>query len=96
MKISARNGAAICAPEASQPITKAAAAPEARIAPRGLRQPGSDGAPDLVANPIRYRHDPLAHPAAPPALGADTDAMLARHLGLGADEIARLRAQSIV
>jgi crotonobetainyl-CoA:carnitine CoA-transferase CaiB-like acyl-CoA transferase len=67
-----------------------------QVASRGLRQPGSDGAPDLVANPIRYRHDPIAHPAAPPVLGADTDAVLARHLGLGADEIARLRAQSIV
>ncbi len=67
-----------------------------QVASRGLRQPGADGAPDLVANPIRYRHDPIGHPAPPPALGADTDAVLARLLGLGPDEIARLRKQAVI
>ncbi len=67
-----------------------------QVAARGLRQPGRDGAPDLVANPIRYRHDPIGTPATPPALGADTDAVLSRHLGLAAGEIAQLRAQAIV
>ena len=67
-----------------------------QVSARGLRQTGREGAPDLVANPIRYRHDPIARPAAPPALGADTDAVLRGHLGLDGDAIARLRERSVV
>lgn len=49
-----------------------------------------------VASPIRLSETPVAYRSAPPALGADTDAVLEEHLGLGAAEITRLRALGVV
>jgi crotonobetainyl-CoA:carnitine CoA-transferase CaiB-like acyl-CoA transferase len=45
--------------------------------------------PRLSATPGRVDH-------AGPALGADTDAVLSRDLGLSAADIARLRAEGVV
>jgi crotonobetainyl-CoA:carnitine CoA-transferase CaiB-like acyl-CoA transferase len=38
---------------------------------------------------------PVAAPKAPPALGGDTDAVLGE-LGLGADDVARLREAKVI
>lgn len=67
-----------------------------QVVARGLRQPVGGGAADQVANPIRYRHDPIDRPSPPPALGADTDAVLARLAGLDADALAALRAEGVI
>jgi len=45
-----------------------------------------------VASPIRLSETPVSYRWAPPALGADTDAVLTEQLGLGPDEIVALRA----
>ncbi|HEY3814367.1 MAG TPA: CaiB/BaiF CoA-transferase family protein [Caulobacteraceae bacterium] len=49
-----------------------------------------------VANPIRLSKTPATYRAAPPALGADTDAVLREALGLTAEEIAALRASGAI
>jgi len=54
------------------------------------------GSVNLIANPIRFSETPVATTAAPPLLGADTDAVLGRILGRDAAEIARLRAAGAV
>ena len=45
-----------------------------------------------VANPIRMSKTPATYRSAPPAMGADTEAVLRETLGLGEAEIAALRA----
>lgn len=67
-----------------------------QVVSRGLRQRGADGHADTVANPIRFRHQPVDRQAPAPALGAHTDEVLTRCLGLDRDELARLRAQSVI
>lgn len=54
-----------------------------------------DGMP-LVASPIRYSRSPVNYDKAPPGLGADSDDVLTRILGLDADEIATLRGDGVV
>lgn len=54
------------------------------------------GPVDLVANPIRFSETPVAYDRAPPVLGADTDAVLVRLLGLDEAAIADLRAKGVV
>ena len=54
------------------------------------------GPVDLVANPIRFSETPVAYDRAPPVLGADTDALLSRLLGLDDAAIADLRAKGVV
>ncbi|MCE9682666.1 CaiB/BaiF CoA transferase family protein [Halomonas alkalisoli] len=49
-----------------------------------------------VANPIKYSRTRLEYRKAPPALGADTDAVLARLLGKVPEEIGALRRRGIV
>ena len=69
------------------------------IQARGMRLPmqHAGGATlDLVANPVRLSASPVTYRAAPPELGADTDAILSGRLGLSATEIADLRAQKLV
>jgi len=44
-----------------------------------------------VRNPALFSRTPLDYRTAPPELGADTEAVLAEKLGLGADEVAELR-----
>jgi crotonobetainyl-CoA:carnitine CoA-transferase CaiB-like acyl-CoA transferase len=48
-----------------------------------------------VGNPIRFGRTPLAPPTPAPCLGADTDRVLARVLGLDAAEIAALHADGV-
>jgi crotonobetainyl-CoA:carnitine CoA-transferase CaiB-like acyl-CoA transferase len=50
----------------------------------------------LVANPIKMSVTPPLPRHAPPALGADTDARLADLLGLTLDDLAQLRATSVI
>lgn len=54
------------------------------------------GSVDLVANPIRFSETPVVYDRAPPVLGADTDALLSRLLGLDQAAIADLRAKGVV
>ena len=62
---------------------------------RGLvvsqERPDLSEAVRTVASPIRLSQTPVAYDRPPPALGADTDEVLAGRLGLSTDEISRLR-----
>ena len=49
-----------------------------------------------VANPIRLSKTPATYRTAPPAMGADTEAVLRETLGLSAAEIAALRKASAI
>jgi crotonobetainyl-CoA:carnitine CoA-transferase CaiB-like acyl-CoA transferase len=49
-----------------------------------------------VANPIKYSRTRLEYRKAPPALGEDTDAVLARLLDKAPEEIAELRQRGVV
>ncbi len=49
-----------------------------------------------VASPIRLSRTPVAYHAPPPALGADTDALLKTRLGLSAADIQALRDKGVV
>ncbi|MGE0023665.1 MAG: CaiB/BaiF CoA transferase family protein [Hyphomicrobium sp.] len=71
---------------------------DAQVKARGLRLDlphTSAGTVPSVACPIRYAETPLAMTSGPPCLGEHTDAVLAE-LGLGADEIAALKAEGAV
>src|SRR5262245_42940378 len=54
------------------------------------------GALKLVGTPLKFSETPGAIRTAPPVLGQQTDAVLANDLGYSADEIAALRAQSVI
>jgi crotonobetainyl-CoA:carnitine CoA-transferase CaiB-like acyl-CoA transferase len=49
-----------------------------------------------VANPIRLSKTPTTYRTAPPAMGADTEAVLRETLGLSSEEIASLKASGAV
>lgn len=49
-----------------------------------------------VASPMRLSKTPVSYRRAPPALGADTEAVLAEQLGLSAEDIAALRDAGVV
>ena len=49
-----------------------------------------------VANPIVFSATPLHYEKAPPRLGDGTEKVLTEELGLGADEIARLRKDGVI
>jgi len=49
-----------------------------------------------VANPIRFSKTPLEFERAPPLLGQDTDAVLARLLGLDERALEELREQAVI
>ncbi|QHJ00526.1 CoA transferase [Xylophilus rhododendri] len=61
---------------------------------RYLDHPTAGKVPQIVS-PLRFQQMPLAFDEAPPLLGADTDAVLA-DIGMGAGEIAALRAGGVV
>ncbi|MDE2005668.1 MAG: CoA transferase [Rhodospirillales bacterium] len=50
----------------------------------------------VIANPVRLSETPADYRLPPPTLGEHTDAVLAERLGMGADEIAALRADGVV
>lgn len=49
-----------------------------------------------VANPLRLSATPVTYRDAPPDLGADTDRVLGKVLGLAADQIAGLRSTGVI
>ena len=49
-----------------------------------------------VRNPVRFGRTAVAYDRPPPPLGADTAEVLGTRLGLGADDLAALRAQGVV
>ena len=67
---------------------------------RGLvvEQPRADlaGPVKTVASPFRLSETPVSYRHAPPALGADTDAVLGERLGLDAAKVAALRDKGVV
>jgi crotonobetainyl-CoA:carnitine CoA-transferase CaiB-like acyl-CoA transferase len=70
-----------------------------QVRARGLAVPlqRAGGTPvTLVANPIGFSQTPVAYAAAPPALGADTAAVLAERLDLDAATVARLAAAGTI
>ncbi|MCS6932655.1 MAG: CoA transferase [Acetobacteraceae bacterium] len=54
------------------------------------------GTVKVIANPVRLSETPADYRLAPPALGADTDAVLRDLAGLTEDEIAALRGKNLV
>jgi formyl-CoA transferase len=56
---------------------------------------GEIGPERQSGNPIRLSRTPLAPPYAAPLLGAHTEAVLTRVLGLRADEVARLIEEGV-
>lgn len=70
-----------------------------QVQARGMRielpHPSAGKVP-LVANPIRYSATPVEYHSAPPLLGQHTAAVLARTLGLSAEQIAALKAQAVI
>ena len=64
----------------------------------GVAEPRGDLADPIrtVASPIRLSQTPAAYAVPPPALGADTEAVLISRLGLSDDEVAALRACGVI
>lgn len=54
------------------------------------------GEVDLIGSPINLEKSPVAYKNAPPLLGADTQDVLSRHLGLTSAELAALADKGIV
>ena len=50
----------------------------------------------MVASPMRFSATPLEHKTPPPLLGEHTEAVLRDVLGMGAEEIARLRERGVL
>jgi crotonobetainyl-CoA:carnitine CoA-transferase CaiB-like acyl-CoA transferase len=66
---------------------------------RGLRidlPHATAGTAPGVRNPVRFSRTPVEYDHAPPALGADTDAVLTERLGLAATSLAELRRRGII
>ena len=65
---------------------------------RGMRmQMQHPGGPvSLLASPLRFGDTPVRYELPPPLLGQHTDEVLQHLLGLGAEEVAALRAQRVV
>lgn len=72
---------------------------EPQIVAREMRReiPHPDaGTLPIIANPLRFSKTPIDRYVAPPALGADGEAVLGRLLGLDSAAVAGLRRQGIV
>lgn len=54
------------------------------------------GEVSLIGSPINLEKTPVSYRAAPPLLGADTEDVLTRHLGLAPETLAELAARGIV
>jgi crotonobetainyl-CoA:carnitine CoA-transferase CaiB-like acyl-CoA transferase len=62
-----------------------------------VRVPHADaGELDLVASPLRLSKTPPEYRSAPPRLGEHTEEVLREELGLGANELTRLRESSVI
>ncbi len=70
------------------------AAREMRV--RMARPDLETGEVELIGNPLKLSLTPVAYAKAPPALGADTAAVLTRILGLKAADLARLAAAGVI
>lgn len=70
-----------------------------QVAARGMRidMPLGDGQTvALIGNPLKMSATPVTYTKAPPALGADTNAVLMRTLGLTWDELSLLAAEGVI
>jgi crotonobetainyl-CoA:carnitine CoA-transferase CaiB-like acyl-CoA transferase len=56
----------------------------------------SAGKVAMVASPMRFSATPIEYTVPPPTLGQHTDGVLARELGMSADEIATLRTAGVI
>ncbi len=80
-------------------LAKVFASPQ--VAARGMRislphPVAQGGAVDLIGNPLHLSRTPVTYPKAPPMLGADTGAVLSRHLGLSPGDLASLKAAGVI
>ncbi len=69
-----------------------------QVAARGMLVPMADdgGTIDLIGNPLKMSQTPVAYAKPPPRLGADTGAVLARHLGLRPAELRALAKAGVI
>lgn len=79
-------------------IDQVFAEPQARARQLVVEQTRADLSDPVrtVASPIRMSATPVSYRHAPPGLGADTETVLVERLGLSAEEVAALRARSVV
>jgi crotonobetainyl-CoA:carnitine CoA-transferase CaiB-like acyl-CoA transferase len=89
--------------DADVPVSPVNALPEVfanpQIRHRGMRttvEHGRAGGIDILRNPIRLSRTPIDCYDAPPDLGGDTADVLASVLGMGDEEIDRLRADAVI
>lgn len=61
-----------------------------------MPHPLSNAPAQLIANPVKFSDTPVSYRRAPPVLGADTNDILGRELGLSEQEILQLRQQGVV
>lgn len=72
-----------------------------QVAARGMRvrmahDTAGAGHVDLIGNPLKLSDTPVTYAKAPPRLGQDTGAVLARHLGMAAAEMQALAAAGVI
>jgi crotonobetainyl-CoA:carnitine CoA-transferase CaiB-like acyl-CoA transferase len=70
-----------------------------QVAARGMRVAmplGGGQTAHLIGNPLKLSDTPVTYAKAPPGLGADTGAVLARLLGLGREDLAALAAAGVI
>jgi crotonobetainyl-CoA:carnitine CoA-transferase CaiB-like acyl-CoA transferase len=72
-----------------------------QVAARGMRislphPAGAGGAVALIGNPLHLSGTPVTYAKAPPVLGADTGAILSRHLGLRPGDLRTLKAAGVI
>ncbi len=72
-----------------------------QVAARGMRislphPVAADGKIDLIGNPLHLSGTPVTYAKAPPVLGADTGAVLRRHLGILPSDLRALKAAGII
>ncbi|HSF64223.1 MAG TPA: CoA transferase [Paracoccaceae bacterium] len=70
-----------------------------QVAARGMRvrMPHAGGRPvDLIGNPLHLSQTPVTYAKAPPLLGQDTGAVLARHMGLRPGDLRALKAAGVI
>jgi crotonobetainyl-CoA:carnitine CoA-transferase CaiB-like acyl-CoA transferase len=72
-----------------------------QVAARGMRislahPVAGDGEVELIGNPLHLSRTPVTYDRAPPMLGADTGAVLSRHLGLSPGDLASLKVAGVI